>query len=113
MTFSESREESPDVGSSTNRIAGSRINSSAIFSLFLCPPLMILLVGEPTLRSFFSNKPRLFSVLFTTSFISLSDLSLKQSLALKYKFLKIVSSSISRSSCGIYPIIPFKSSTSL
>jgi len=51
ITFSESLEDKPDVGSSTNNTAGSLINSNAILSLFLCPPLIFLLSAFPTLRS--------------------------------------------------------------
>lgn len=36
--FSESLDDKPDVGSSIKSIAGSHINSKAIFNLFLCPP---------------------------------------------------------------------------
>ena len=51
ITFSESREERPEVGSSRKRMEGSRMISSAMFSLFRCPPLMMFILGDPTLRS--------------------------------------------------------------
>jgi len=55
ISVSESLEESPDVGSSINNTDGSLISSSAIFSLFLWPPLITLLNGLPTLNLFFEQ----------------------------------------------------------
>ena len=49
--FSESLEDSPEVGSSTNNTDGSLISSNAIFNRFLCPPLIVLSKGLPTFRS--------------------------------------------------------------
>ncbi len=65
--FSLSRLESPEVGSSRKRTAGSRISSSAIFSLFRCPPLIFLFSGEPTCISLISNRPRFFKTRCTVS----------------------------------------------
>ena len=67
--FSESREDNPEVGSSTNKTAGSRISSKAIFKRFLCPPLMVLSSGLPTCKFLASNKPRERKVSLTLSII--------------------------------------------
>ena len=50
MIFSESLEDRPLVGSSTNKTEGSLINSRPILSRFLCPPLMVLSSGLPTFK---------------------------------------------------------------
>ena len=80
--FSESFDESPDVGSSKKRIAGSRISSRAIFKRLRCPPLINLFNGLPTLRSLFSYNPKSESTLFTLVIICSSSRLSKQSLAL-------------------------------
>ena len=49
ITFSESLEDNPDVGSSTNKTEGSLISSNAMFNLFRWPPLIFLFKGLPTL----------------------------------------------------------------
>ncbi len=67
MTISESIDDNPEVGSSTKRIVGSRINSRAILTLFLWPPLIIFLRGFPTFRFRVSSRSRSVRVLFTTS----------------------------------------------
>jgi len=112
ITFSESREANPEVGSSRKRMAGSRISSRAILSRFRCPPLMVLFITDPTLRSFFSRSPRFIRVSFTFSLISLLLSCLKQNLALYQRFSNTVSSSISRSSWGTNPETPFKAPAS-
>ena len=52
--FSESLDDSPDVGSSTNNTCGSLISSKAMFRRFRCPPLIFLLIGDPTFKSLIS-----------------------------------------------------------
>ena len=80
--FSESFDDKPDVGSSRNRIAGSRISSSAMFNRFLCPPLISFYNSSPTMLFLRSNKPRLWRTLSTFSIISSSVKLSKQSFAL-------------------------------
>ena len=82
MTFSESRLERPDVGSSTKRMPGSRMSSRAMLRRLRWPPEIILLRGEPTWRSLRSYSPRSLRVLSTLALISSSERPLKQSLAL-------------------------------
>ena len=65
MIFSESRDERPEVGSSTKSTAGSLMSSSAILSLFLCPPLIDLLRTFPTLKFVMEESPKSFKVLLT------------------------------------------------
>ncbi len=77
MIVSESFDDRPEVGSSRKSTDGSLISSSAILSLFLWPPLRILLNGSPTLKSFLSSKPRFSSVSSTIEVISSEDLLLK------------------------------------
>ena len=44
-TFSRvSRDDRPEVGSSTNRMDGSRISSNAMLSRLRCPPLIVGLI---------------------------------------------------------------------
>ena len=57
--FSESREDNPEVGSSTKRIAGSLNSSSPMFNLLRCPPLIAFFKGEPTFSSLMSLRPKL------------------------------------------------------
>ena len=71
--FSESLEDNPEVGSSTNKTFGSLINSKPMFRRFLCPPEIFLFKGDPTVKSLISYKPKLFNTLFTSSSISSSD----------------------------------------
>ena len=71
-----------NIGSSRNIIAGSRISSREMLSLFLCPPLIFLLSGLPTFMSRISYRPRFLSVTSTFSFISPSERLSKHSLAL-------------------------------
>jgi len=61
---------------------GSLINSSAMFSLFLCPPLIILLKVILLSGPCGQTTPDFAGVLWTNPVISSSLLSLKQSLAL-------------------------------
>ncbi len=62
IMFSESLEDNPEVGSSTNIIEGSLMSSKAIFNLFLCPPLIVFSSGLPTFKSLVSYNPIAFSV---------------------------------------------------
>jgi hypothetical protein len=80
--FSESLDDSPEVGSSKNKMAGSLINSKAMFSLFRGPPLIYLFKGFPTTISLISNKPRFSRTSKTIFTISSFVLLSKQSLAL-------------------------------
>ena len=57
INLQESLEDKPDVGSSIKITPGSRINSFAMFSLFLCPPLIIFFSGDPTFKSLISKIP--------------------------------------------------------
>ena len=71
--FSESLDDNPDVGSSRNKTAGSRISSRAIFKRFRCPPLIFLFKGLPTSISLISSKPRFSNTLSTILWISSSE----------------------------------------
>ena len=104
ITFSVSADDSPDVGSSRNSTAGSRISSRAMLRRLRCPPEIYLLIAEPTLRSFAASSPRSFNVCRTRWSISSSDIPSKHNLAVNQRFWYTVSSSISRSSCGTNPI---------
>ena len=57
MMISESLEDRPEVGSSTNKMDGSLISSRAIFNLFRCPPEIVLSSGLPTFKCFTSCNP--------------------------------------------------------
>ena len=65
--------ESPDVGSSTKRIEGSRINSNAILSRLRWPPLRILFRGLPTIKSRASTKSKSLRARSTNTFCSSLD----------------------------------------
>ena len=86
ITFSVSADERPDVGSSRNSTAGSRISSRAMFSRLRCPPDMYLLMADPTFRSFVASSPRSFSVFITRLSSSSSLMPSKQNLAVNQRF---------------------------
>lgn len=56
--FSESRDDKPEVGSSTYSTDGSRINSKPIFKRLRCPPEIVFSNGDPTFKSLVSDKPK-------------------------------------------------------
>ncbi len=70
--FVESLDDKPEVGSSTNSIAGSRINSIPMFNLLRCPPLIILRTSVPTFKSLMSYKSSSSST-FSTVFLIFSS----------------------------------------
>ena len=86
ITFSESADERPEVGSSANKMAGSRISSRAMLRRFRCPPLNIFLSGLPTTKSRASTKSKSTSDCSIISSISLSVMLPKQKRALNSRF---------------------------
>jgi len=113
MTFSESWDESPEVGSSTKSTPGSLISSRAMLSLLRWPPLINFFRGFPTFKCLVSSSSRSIRIWFTRLNISCSEKWSKQSFALKYRFSNTLSSSRSKSSCGTNPIRPWILSGSL
>ena len=86
MTFSESEEESPEVGSSRKRTEGSLISSRAMFSLLRCPPEIYLFIAEPTFKSLEASRPRSIRIDMTFLCNSSSGSLSKQSLAVNQRF---------------------------
>ena len=84
-----------------------------MFSRLRCPPLMYLLMADPTFKSLAASSPRSFRVFMTRLSSSWSFMPSKQNLAVNQRFWYTVSSSISRSSCGTKPIRLFASGSSM
>jgi hypothetical protein len=80
--FSESRDDKPEVGSSTNKTDGSLINSKPIFKRLRCPPEIVFSKGEPTFKSRVSDNPKSANKAWHFFAISSSDKLPKHNLAL-------------------------------